>query len=80
LGAAMLQLEEVHAGYGPVEVLHGLSFDARPGEVLCLLGRNGAGKSTAMKAIMGLVPVTHGRVTLDGEVISSQAPHLMRLA
>jgi len=73
----MLQLEEVHAGYGPVEVLHGLSFDARPGEVLCLLGRNGAGKSTAMKAIMGLVPVTHGRVTLDGEVISSQAPHLI---
>ncbi|MCE8457489.1 ATP-binding cassette domain-containing protein, partial [Rhodovulum sulfidophilum] len=50
----MLELRDVAAGYGPVRVLRGLSLTVRPGEITCLLGRNGAGKTTAMKAIMGL--------------------------
>ncbi|MDH3658661.1 MAG: ABC transporter ATP-binding protein [Alphaproteobacteria bacterium] len=74
----MLRLEGVSAGYGPVRVLHEVSFDVRPGEVLCLLGRNGAGKTTTLKAIMGLLPLKAGQVLLDGDDISAlpaeQAP------
>lgn len=70
-----LILDQIHTGYGPIEVLHGLSLEARPGEVLCLLGRNGAGKTTALKAIMGLLPLSAGRITLAGEEISALPPH-----
>ncbi len=67
----MLRLDGVSAGYGPVRVLHEVSFEARPGEVLCLLGRNGAGKTTTLKAIMGLVSLNTGKVLLNGEDISA---------
>lgn len=70
-----LRVEDIKAGYGPVQVLQGLSFDAKPGEVLCLLGRNGAGKTTAMKAIMGLLPLSAGRVSLDDVVLSDLPAH-----
>lgn len=71
----MLRLDGISTGYGPVQVLFDLSLEAREGEVLCLLGRNGAGKSTTLKAIMGLLPLTAGQITLDGEVISDLPPH-----
>ncbi|MCB1371460.1 MAG: ATP-binding cassette domain-containing protein, partial [Rhodobacteraceae bacterium] len=51
----MLEVAGLDAGYGNVQVLHGLDLAVAGGEVLCLMGRNGAGKSTALKAIMGLV-------------------------
>ena len=70
-----LRVEDIKSGYGPVQVLQGLSFDAKPGEVLCLLGRNGAGKTTAMKAIMGLLPLSAGRVSLDDVVLSDLPAH-----
>ena len=70
----MLRLEGVEAGYGPVRVLQGVSFEARQGEVTCLLGRNGAGKSTTLKAIMGLVPLAAGSVHLGDEDLSRYAP------
>ncbi|MDF1726434.1 MAG: ABC transporter ATP-binding protein [Sulfitobacter sp.] len=70
-----LILDDISTGYGPVQVLFGLSLEARPGEVLCLMGRNGAGKSTAMKAIMGLLPLSAGRITLAGEEISALPAH-----
>src|SRR5881409_3385475 len=57
----MLELRDVHACYGRSHVLHGVSLTARRGEVVCLLGRNGAGKSTTLKAIVGLVDLTGGR-------------------
>lgn len=63
----MLQLSNIKAGYGEVQVLRGLSFEVAAGEILCLLGRNGAGKTTAMKAIMGLVRCSSGNITLDGQ-------------
>ena len=70
-----LRLDHISAGYGAVQVLYDLSLEARPGEVLCIMGRNGAGKTTALKAIMGHLPLMGGRVTLGDQVLSDLAPH-----
>lgn len=71
----MLKVDAIDAGYGAVQVLRGLSFDVAAGEVLCLMGRNGAGKSTALKAVMGLVPLRAGSIMLDGEPINGLPAH-----
>ncbi|MFD0859344.1 ABC transporter ATP-binding protein [Roseovarius aquimarinus] len=71
----MLALERISAGYGGGRVLQDLSLEVAPGEILCLMGRNGAGKTTAMRAIMGLIPLMGGRVSLDGEEVSALPPH-----
>lgn len=70
-----LTVAQLHAGYGPVAVLHGIDFSVAPGEVLCLMGRNGAGKSTTLKAIMGLVRATSGEVRLDDSRLDSLPAH-----
>ncbi len=54
----MLQVQDLHAYYGKSHVLHGVHFDINPGEIVALLGRNGSGRSTTAKAIMGLVECT----------------------
>ncbi|WP_432725428.1 ABC transporter ATP-binding protein [Variovorax sp. W6] len=56
----MLKLQDIHAYYGKSHVLHGVSFDVQPGEIVALLGRNGSGRSTTAKAIMGLVHAEGG--------------------
>ena len=66
----MLQIDQIDAGYGGVQVLHGLSLLARAGEITCLMGRNGAGKTTTLRAIMGQVPVSSGQIRLDGANIA----------
>jgi len=71
----MLRLDGVEAAYGPSHVLHGVTLEARDGEVVSLLGRNGAGKSTTLKSIVGLVDVTGGSVTLDGHELRGLATH-----
>jgi branched-chain amino acid transport system ATP-binding protein len=71
----VLRLESVEAAYGLSRVLHGVTIEAREGEVVSLLGRNGAGKSTTLKAIGGLVDVTGGSVSLDGRNITALPPH-----
>ena len=71
----MLELTDVHAVYGPSHVLHGVSLRAADGEVVSLLGRNGAGKSTTLKAVVGLVEVTGGDVRLDGRSLRGLATH-----
>src|SRR5688500_632676 len=71
----MLSVTDLHAYYGRAHILHGVSLEARPGEVVALLGRNGAGKSTTMKAIMGLVPPAAGAVSFDGARIERLPPH-----
>lgn len=71
----MLELSAITAAYGEAPVLHGVSLTVAPGEILCLLGRNGAGKTSTMKAIMGILPLTGGTVKLDGEVISALPAH-----
>jgi branched-chain amino acid transport system ATP-binding protein len=75
VSAPLLALEEVHGAYGLSRVLHGVSFEARAGEVVSLLGRNGAGKSTTLKAIMSLVEVTSGAVWFDGRDITRTPTH-----
>ena len=71
----MLALDDVHAHYGKSHVLHGVSLRVEPGEVVGLLGRNGVGKSTTLKAVMGLVRPSSGRVTFEGRDITGLPPH-----
>jgi len=71
----MLTVKDLHAFYGRAHILHGVTLEARPGEVVALLGRNGAGKSTAMKAIMGLVAPAEGEVSFDGKRIERLPPY-----
>ena len=71
----MLHIENLHAYYGLSHVLQGVSLEARAGEVVALLGRNGAGKSTAMKSIMGLVAPAQGQVSFDGKRIDRLPPY-----
>jgi branched-chain amino acid transport system ATP-binding protein len=71
----MLALDEVHAHYGKSHVLHGVSLRVERGEVVGLLGRNGVGKSTTLKAVMGLVRPSGGRVTLEDQEVTGLPPH-----
>lgn len=70
----MLKLEDVHAGYGHVHVLHGISLEVPDGSVVALLGANGAGKSTTLKVISGLLRDVRGSITFDGEDITRLSP------
>jgi branched-chain amino acid transport system ATP-binding protein len=74
---AMLELTEVHAAYGKANILNGLSLTVAGGQVVALLGRNGAGKSTTMKTVMGLVPARAGNIRFDGRDITGMATHLI---
>ena len=71
----MLKVEKLHQFYGGSHILRGLSFEARVGEVTCLLGRNGVGKTTLLKCLMGLLPVKEGDVRWEDRLISSLKPH-----
>jgi ABC-type branched-subunit amino acid transport system ATPase component len=72
--APLLRAEGIIAGYGEVEILHGVSVSVNEGEIVAVIGPNGAGKSTLLKTIFGLVPVRGGAVRLDGEDITNLAP------
>ncbi|HHT8312893.1 TPA: urea ABC transporter ATP-binding subunit UrtE [Yersinia enterocolitica] len=71
----MLKVNELDQYYGGSHILRGLSFEAAIGEVTCLLGRNGVGKTTLLKCLMGLVPAKNGTITWEGKDISHQSPH-----
>ena len=71
----MLQLRSVHAGVGGFLVLRDVSFELEAGQTTVLVGRNGAGKTTALRAIMGLVPVDRGSLMLDGINLLETPPH-----
>jgi branched-chain amino acid transport system ATP-binding protein len=77
--APLLAVRNLQAWYGESHILHGVDFDVMPGEVVTLLGRNGAGKSTTMKSVMGLVAKRSGSVTFEGqELISLPARKIAR--
>ena len=73
---ALLEVDDIHTGYGTSRVLFGVSLDIQPGECVCLLGRNGVGKSTTMRSIMGLTPPNQGRVRFKGEDVTGLSPHV----
>jgi len=77
--AAMLQVRGLEAWYGESHVLHGVNFDVHEGEVVTLLGRNGAGKSTTLKAIMGMLKRSKGSVKFRGrELLGTSSRHIAR--
>jgi len=71
----MLRVDSINAFYGKAQVLFDLSFEVNRGEVIVLLGRNGAGKSTAFKSMMGMVPPASGNITFNGKAIHDLPPH-----
>ncbi len=76
-GRAILSVEDLSAGYGKVQILHGVALELREGELITMIGPNGAGKSTALKAIVGLVKIWAGRVRLDGREITGHRPDIV---
>ena len=71
----MLKVEGINQYYGGSHILRNVGFEARAGEVTVILGRNGVGKTTLLKSLMGVVPVKTGTITLDGALITRDAPH-----
>jgi branched-chain amino acid transport system ATP-binding protein len=71
----MLNVENLHAGYGKIDVLHGISFAVNQGECVALIGANGSGKTTTLKSICGLLQVTAGTVTFQGKAIQRLKGH-----
>ncbi|MCX8004370.1 MAG: ABC transporter ATP-binding protein [Burkholderiaceae bacterium] len=69
MSAPLLQLQDVHTHIGAYHILHGVSFEVPRGQVTMLLGRNGAGKTTCLRTIMGLWPASRGCVRFDGRII-----------
>ncbi len=71
---SLLHISDLRVSYGGIEALKGISLDVEKGEIVTLIGANGAGKSTTLRAISGLVPLKTGTITYDGQVISGQSP------
>lgn len=75
--APLLEVSGLSAGYGPIEVLHGLDFEVGPGEIVVILGANGAGKTTTMRAVSGMIP-RRGTVTVDGAPLTARPDAVLR--
>ncbi|HUH85532.1 MAG TPA: ABC transporter ATP-binding protein [Stellaceae bacterium] len=73
--SALLELEDIHAAYGLSRVLFGISLEVKEGECVCLLGRNGVGKTTTMRSVMGLTPPSAGRVRFKSRDITGSPPY-----
>jgi len=73
--SALLELEDIHAAYGLSRVLFGISLVVNPGECVCLLGRNGVGKTTTMRSVMGLTPPSAGRIRFKSRDITGWPPY-----
>jgi branched-chain amino acid transport system ATP-binding protein len=77
---ALLAIENLRVQYGAIQALHGVSIAVEPGEIVTLIGANGAGKSTTLRAVSGLVKPTGGTIRFDGKDLSGLAPHtILRL-
>jgi urea transport system ATP-binding protein len=71
----ILKVQDLHKHYGGSHILRGVSFDLKPGEITVVLGRNGVGKTTLLKSLMGVVPTTSGSITLAGESLDKLRTH-----
>jgi branched-chain amino acid transport system ATP-binding protein len=71
---ALLEVQDIHAGYGKLEILRGVSLRVEAGQVVSIIGPNGAGKSTVFKTLFGLLPVRQGQVRFAGEDVTNQPP------
>ncbi len=75
MATPMLEVHDLHGWYGESHVLHGVNFDVQEGEVVTLLGRNGAGRTSTLRAIMGLIGSRKGSVKIQGQEAVAMAPH-----
>lgn len=75
MAVTMLQVRDLHTWYGESHILHGMNFEVARGELVTLLGRNGAGRTTALRAIVGLTDRRTGSITLGGSEVIAMAPH-----
>ncbi|ABG03335.1 ABC transporter related [Rubrobacter xylanophilus DSM 9941] len=71
----MLALENVSAGYGNLQVLHGISLEVQPGELVAIIGANGAGKTTTLRTISGFIRPSSGSISFEGEPLAGKRPH-----
>lgn len=71
----MLEVNDIHTYYGRSHILQGISMDLQKGEVICLLGRNGAGKSTTLRSIMGFTPPRRGSIKFEGMELTKKLPY-----
>src|SRR5436190_9893973 len=72
---ALLEVDDIHAHYGTIEALKGVSLTVEEGEIVTLIGSNGAGKSTTLRSISGLTPASSGTITFAGENITRVPAH-----
>ena len=72
---SMLQIDHIHQYYSGSHILRGVSLEARAGEITVVLGRNGVGKTTLLKSLMGLVPIRSGKIVFDGQPIEKTTPY-----
>jgi urea transport system ATP-binding protein len=72
----MLEVKDVHQYYGGSHILRGVSLQARVGEITVVLGRNGVGKTTLLKSLMGLVPIKSGDIVFNGQAVQGAAPYV----
>ncbi|MGK7651954.1 urea ABC transporter ATP-binding subunit UrtE [Roseovarius sp. B08] len=71
----MLNVKDLRSSYGESEVLHGLDLDVKPGEIVAIMGRNGMGKTTLMKTLMGIMPTKAGAVSIEGNEVTNLKPY-----
>ena len=74
-GVDMLSVQNIHQYYGGSHILRNVSLTAQPGQITVLLGRNGVGKTTLLKSLMGLVPIREGSITFEGQLITRATPY-----
>jgi len=75
MASAILELRNLVAGYGPIEVLHGISLQVQPSEIVCVIGPNGAGKTTLLRSIFGLTDIKSGEILFEGKEITRLKTH-----
>jgi ABC-type branched-subunit amino acid transport system ATPase component len=76
-GEALLEVQDIYAGYQKMDILQGISLQVNPGEIVCVIGPNGAGKSTVFKAVYGFIDVRRGRTFFDGKDVTDYRPQDM---